>query len=129
MQLTPELKKIFLAMLVLLASIVAYYLLFTNVYLTRTLSEGDCAVEYSYYIKGKVKLYEGHYLTNQDELYYANRKLALCLCEEYLKTKDEALGEKILEMNKHYSNNPKITQLEQILENRFQLFDPVKYID
>ena len=46
------------------------------------------------------------YITNEDEFFYANRKLALCLSNEYIKTKRDNTKEKLKsELPKIYSKD------------------------
>ena len=99
---------------------------------TKTLKFENCEVNYSFYLTGETVLYEGHTITNKWELESAKRKLAICLCEEYLQKPNERIKSKILEIYKadeEYYSSPKNFEFSQILEKRLEIFDPLILID
>jgi hypothetical protein len=100
---------------------------------TKTLSFKGCKVEYPSYGSGEKKLYEGHFITNRQELESANRKLALCLCEKYIVKPDKEIKIKILEVynTKEFERekNPKNVAFDTILKNRMEIFDPIIYVE
>ena len=95
----------------------------------------NCKATYEIYNSGEKKLYTGHYMTNEMQLEAAQRKLAACLCEEYLKTRDEDVKHKIIELyNRRESYFPPSTSIttndfDSIMKHRKQLFDATILID
>ena len=122
-------RKIIVIIIFIVIGFWSLYVVSPYIYLTRSLSFDNCSVSYRYYLLGRVKLYEGHYITNEDEIFYANRKLALCLLDEYIKTNSNNIKVKLLELNKTYSSNRNIIEIDSIVKYRFKLFDPIIYID
>ena len=103
---------------------------------TKTLSFKGCQTTYQQYSGGKYKLYEGHYMTNEMELEAAQRKLALCLCYQYILTKDTTIGNKIMELynEKETYFTPseeiiKTNNIDSIIQHKKDLFDTTIMID
>lgn len=68
------------------------------------------------------------------ELESAKRKLALCLCEKYLKKPYIEIKNKILEIykaeEKYFAKDyPKNLAFDTILKKRMEIFDPTILID
>ncbi len=103
---------------------------------TETLSFKSCRVTYQQYSGGEHELYAGHYMTDEMELEAAQRKLALCLCEQYMLTKDTAIRNKIIELynEKETYFTPseeiiKTNNIDSIIRHRQDLFDTTIMID
>ena len=103
---------------------------------TKTLSFKGCQVTYSQYRGGEYKLYEGHYMTNEMQLEAAQRKLALCLCEQYSITKDTAVRNKIIELynekETYFTPSEEIintNNIDSIIRYKKNLFDTTILID
>jgi hypothetical protein len=103
---------------------------------TKTLLFKGCQVTYHQYIGGKYKLYEGHYVTDEMQLEAAHRKLALCLCEQYILTKDTIIRFKIIEFynekETYFTPSEKIIKtnnIDSIIQHRHDLFDTTIMID
>jgi len=102
---------------------------------TETLSFKNCHVGYEKYSGGEKELYTGHYMTNEMQLESAQRKLAACLCEHYLKTHDMTVRVKIIELyNERESYFPPSTSItasdfDSIMKHRKELFDATILID
>lgn len=102
---------------------------------TETLSFKGCRATYTKFANGKHKLWAGHYLTNDMELEQAQRKLASCLCDKYLVTKDTAIRDKIIELynekETYYTPSEEITtnNFDSIMTHRHELFDTTMLID
>lgn len=98
------------------------------------LSFDECKICYTLYENGQKELYVGHYITDEMELEAARRKLALCLCDRYIETKDTAVKAKIIEIlkaNETYFTKPLGTELsiDTILVYKDKIFDPTILID
>lgn len=98
------------------------------------LSFHNCKVEYPIYKSGEKELYSGHSVSNKWEFESAKRKLAICLCEEYLKNPNKEAKEKILEIyfekEEYFSKDvSKNLNLDTILKNRNEIFNPKILID
>ena len=98
------------------------------------LSFDKCTVSYTLYPKGQKELHVGHYLTNEMEYEAARRKLALCLCDRYIATKDTLIKAKIIEILKTtetYFVKALGTDLtiDTILVHKDKIFDPTILID
>jgi hypothetical protein len=102
---------------------------------TKTLSFKNCQVTYEEYSGGDKELYTGHYMTNEMQLESAQRKLAACLCEDYVKSHDSVVKSKIIELyNEKESYFPPSTRIttndfDSILKHRKELFDATILID
>lgn len=95
----------------------------------KTLLFGNCKIEYRCFGSGEEELYEGHSISNEWEFEAANRKLALCLCEKYLKKPDTKIKVKILEIysskEKYFSRDFSINlKFDSILKKRKEIFNP-----
>lgn len=102
-------------------------------YITRTpaptiISYKHCRVQVDYYMS----------IDNRDLGYIsAQQQLALCLCEDFIKTKDKKVALKIMELYKNYgivpSANQKkktgIDQLATIIRHRKTIFNPIILLD
>lgn len=90
---------------------------------------------YEQYRDGEKELYRGHWMTNAMQLESAQRKLAACLCERYLQTKDPAVKNKIIELyneeEEYFPPSTGITtnHIDSIIKHRRKLFDPTILID
>lgn len=103
---------------------------------TKTLSFKGCQTTYQQYSGGKYKLYAGHYITNAMELEAAQRKLALCLCEQFILTKDTIIRNKIIELynekESYFTPSEEIintNNIDSIIQHRKDLFDTTIIID
>jgi hypothetical protein len=102
---------------------------------TKVLSYNSCQVTYKQYRSGEKELYTGHYITDEMELEAAQRKLAACLCEVYILTKDTVIRDKIIELyneNDNYfppSDSITTSNIDSIIKHRKELFDPTILID
>ena len=102
---------------------------------TETLSFKDCHVTYEKYSGGEKELYTGHFMSNEMQLESAQRKLAACLCEDYLKTQDAAVRNKIIELyNEKETYFPPSTSIttndfDSIIAYRKELFEATILID
>jgi hypothetical protein len=94
---------------------------------TQTLSYDTCTVHFKYFNKGL-----------DDDVYRAaNNKLALCLCNVYIKKPDTALGNRILSIYRQYGShngNDSLTynhtkNLDSIIKNKPMAFDTVILVD
>lgn len=75
-------------------------------------------------------------MTDEMELEAAQRKLALCLCEQYILTKDTTIRDKIIELynDKETCFTPseeiiKTNNIDSIIQHRQDLFDTTIMID
>jgi hypothetical protein len=74
-------------------------------------------------------------MTNEMQLEAAQRKLAACLCEEYIKTKDSTIRNKIIELynekESYFTPSTEITtdNIDSIIKYRKELFDTTIVID
>ena len=101
---------------------------------TKTLIFKECKIEYSSYEIGYKELYEGHSIPNELLLESANRQLALCLCEKYLKHPDMETEAKIIEIyntKEEYFRRNYLGEInfDTILKKRMDIFDPIILID
>ena len=102
---------------------------------TKNLSFKDCSVSYNVYAGGKKKLNTpGHSIPNKWEYEAARRKLALCLCELYLKQPNPEVKAKIIEiLESDEEYFPKTVKsdfpFDSILEQRYKIFEPTILID
>jgi hypothetical protein len=102
----------------------------------KTLSFKGCQVTYWQYSGGKYELYAGHYMTDEMELEAAQRKLALCLCEQYILTRDSTVMNKIIELynekETYFTPSEKIIKtnsIDSIIRHKKDLFDTTIVID
>lgn len=98
------------------------------------LSFDKCKISYTLYPKGQKELYVGHYITDEMEFEAARRKLALCLCDRYIETKDTVVKAKIIEIlkaNETYFAKSLGTELsiDTILVHKDKIFAPTIMID
>ncbi|MEJ7830551.1 MAG: hypothetical protein WKF91_20245 [Segetibacter sp.] len=101
----------------------------------KILSYKKCHVTYRLYKGGEKELYLGHHITDEMELEAAQRKLAACLCEWFIKTKDTAIRDKIIELyneNDNYfppSTSITTNNIDSIIKHRKELFAATILID
>lgn len=101
---------------------------------TKILEFRNCKVEYISNGSGEKEVYDGHSISNEWELESANRKLAICLCEKYLKKPDPEIKFKILEIynakEKYFSRDFSTNmEFDSILKKRKEIFDPTILLD
>ena len=103
-----------------------------------SLAYKNCRVQYNHYEKGESFIYPGHTITNEMEYAAAQRKLALCLCNEYIKSKDPEAGKKIYEIyKKGYGNywqgnddeSGSYNNLDSLIKYKETIFDTTITID
>ncbi|MGO4709995.1 hypothetical protein AB4Y90_12940 [Chryseobacterium sp. 2TAF14] len=97
---------------------------------TGKVSFKSCHIKYDVLDKKKEQLINGQNMVgNQWRFESAKQELALCLCEEYLKNKDEDIKQKILEIYQedlkfyHRQKSFKKIDFDSILQNRKEIFD------
>ncbi len=117
-----------IVVLMLILALVAYKLL-VNKEFEKKLTFKNCTVTYPQYTLGK-RVHEGYSVTNEMEFAAANRKLALCLCEEYKKTKALDIADKLMVIYQQYSyfGNLKYTTVDSLIKYRETVFDPRIFI-
>ncbi|MGN6647114.1 MAG: hypothetical protein ACTHJT_11345 [Cytophaga sp.] len=103
-----------------------------------TLVSRNCRIEYPVYKNGAKFLYEGHSIPNEFEYNSAQRKLAICLCEEYLAHPNDTLKMEILNLyevlthypfGEHDRDIPATVEFDSIVSQRNRIFDPTIVID
>lgn len=100
----------------------------------KTLSFGDCKIEYMSYRNGQDESNTGNYISNKWLLESANRKLGLCLCEKYLRKPGNEIKAKILEIynaeEEYFEKDyPKNIAFDTLLKKRMKIFDPTILLD
>lgn len=94
------------------------------------LKYNTCIVEYKYYWLGEQYLWEGHTIPNEMFFYSANRSLAICLCDEYLKTKNTVLSTKIIELTVLYGDRYEFNStIDSVVYHRNKILDPILHIE
>lgn len=95
-----------------------------------------CKVAYPVHDEEKErKIYRDHTISNQWEYESALRKLALCLCEQYIQKKDIETKEKIIEIYNYkfefYNRNNTFKKIsfDSILKHRKEVFNSEILID
>jgi hypothetical protein len=95
---------------------------------TQTLSFGTCAVQFKYFDKG----------LENDTYRAAKNKLALCLCNVYIKNPDTAVGNQIISIYRQYGGHSAsydsltynhTTNLDSIIKNKRTAFDTLITVD
>lgn len=95
-----------------------------------------CKVAYTVHDEEKErKIYRDHTISNQWEYESALRKLALCLCEQYIQKKDIETKKKIIEIYNYkfefYNRNNTFKKIsfDSILTHRKEVFNSEILID
>lgn len=103
---------------------------------TGEVSFKNCKVTYPIHDEEKErKIYRDHTIPNQWEYESALRKLALCLCEQYIQKRDTETKEKIIEIHNYKfefynrGNIFKKISFDSILVNRKKVFNSEILID
>ncbi|WP_312075789.1 hypothetical protein [Chryseobacterium sp.] len=102
---------------------------------TGEVSFKSCKITYDVVDEKKEQQVHGqNTVGNQWRLESAKQELALCLCEEYLKKKDEEIKSKILEiyheeMEYFYREKSDKVDFDSILINRKEIFDAKILVD
>lgn len=85
--------------------------------------------------KKEIEMHGQYAISNEWRLESAMQDLALCLCESYLKNRDEEIKEKILELyNEDFEYYPRVhsfkkINFDSILTHRKEIFNPEILID
>jgi hypothetical protein len=97
----------------------------------KTLRFRDHEITYDHYVKGRKKLYEGHYLENTDLEDQAYMILANRLLDDYLKNQDNQLKDDILRISNEHNliRGLEIRSIDSLVSNRIVLLDTVILID
>ena len=120
-------KKIIISFLIILG----YFVLFgiirdlgPNIYINKELNFKTCKSEYKFYLFGKHKLYEGHFIDNNFTKHNAMVELAKCLIELYKIQKDKEIEAKLIELAKFCNPELNYKQLnfEYIWSNKDEIF-------
>jgi hypothetical protein len=124
-------KVIFVAvLLIILMGVFLYFPRLQNFFVnSKKLEYGTCIVEYDNYWFGQEYLWPGHTIPNNMLFYYANRKLALCLCDEYTNNRTAKLAEKIIELTKTYGEGDDYDVIDSIIYHKEVLLNPIMYIE
>lgn len=98
-------QRVLLGSIVVITLILALlaYKLMVNKEFEEKLTFKNCTVSYPQYTLDERRAYEGYSVSNEMEFAAANRKLALCLCEEYEKTKASDVADKLMDIYQQYS--------------------------
>ncbi|WP_157446992.1 hypothetical protein [Cytophaga aurantiaca] len=99
-----------------------------------TVTFSSCAIKYSVYKNGGLFLYEGHSIPNEMEYESAKRKLAICLCEEYLSHPSDSVKSMILDIyhseEQYFHIDTSLSiEFDSIVSNRNIIFNPEIIID
>jgi hypothetical protein len=97
----------------------------------KTLKFRDYEVAYDQYIKGRKKLYDGHYLENKDLEDQAYMILINKLLDDYLKNQDDTLKYDILKISNEHNliRGQEITSIDTLVSNRIVFLDTLISID
>jgi len=97
----------------------------------KTLKFRDHEVTYDHYLKGRKKLYEGHYLENNDLENQAYMILTNKLLDDYLKNHDNQLKDDILRISNEHNliRGLEIKNIDSLVNNRKVFLDTLILID
>jgi hypothetical protein len=97
----------------------------------KTLKFRDHKVTYDHYLKGRKKLYEGHYLENNELENQAYMVLANRLLDDYLKNHDNQLKDDILRISNEHNliRGLEIKNFDSLVNNRIVFLDTLILID
>jgi|GEM_PF-5922181 len=119
-------RTIIVILTVLLCALGITFNLSSDFKYKKTLKFRGHEIEYDQYFKGKKKVYEGHYVQNQDLEDQAYMILANRLLDDYLKNPDAGLRDDILKIRNEHSfiRGLEITSIDSLVADRKILMAP-----